>query len=212
MRSGCSNARRLSTTAATAARARSRLVLHQLRGIGAKRIRPRRYRGRRSRRHLLEGGARPPLEFHLHSEIYRARPDVNVVMHTHPRWSTLLTMVGAAFKTCLRASHRAWRRAHDGVSAVHQYEGHGRTRGRVAWRRTRTASEVARRGRRRRRHRGVFRAGDVSRGKRAAPVTAMQMGEPYVFSEAEQQACRANPVVGQPAEKDAGTTIAPSSF
>lgn len=47
---------------------------------------------------LLEGAAKPPLEFHIHSEIYRARPDVNVVMHTHPRWSTLLTMVGAPFK------------------------------------------------------------------------------------------------------------------
>jgi len=47
---------------------------------------------------LLEGTARPPLEFHLHSEIYRARPDVQAVMHTHPRWSTLLTMVGAPYR------------------------------------------------------------------------------------------------------------------
>ena len=47
---------------------------------------------------LVEGRAKPPLEFHIHSEIYRARPDVNAVMHTHPRWSTFLTMVGAKFK------------------------------------------------------------------------------------------------------------------
>ena len=47
---------------------------------------------------LLEGTAKPPLEFHIHSEIYRARPDVNAVMHTHPRWSTLLTIVGATYK------------------------------------------------------------------------------------------------------------------
>jgi L-fuculose-phosphate aldolase len=47
---------------------------------------------------LLEGSARPPLEFPLHAEIYRARPDVGVVMHTHPKWSTLLTMVGAPFR------------------------------------------------------------------------------------------------------------------
>ena len=47
---------------------------------------------------LIEGTARPPLEFHIHSEIYRSRLDVNVVMHTHPRWSTLLTMAGASFK------------------------------------------------------------------------------------------------------------------
>jgi len=47
---------------------------------------------------LVEGSARPPLEFHIHSEIYRARPDVNAVFHTHPKWSTFLTMVGATFK------------------------------------------------------------------------------------------------------------------
>ena len=47
---------------------------------------------------LVEGSARPPLEFHIHSEVYRARPDVNAVAHTHPRWSTFLTMVGAKFK------------------------------------------------------------------------------------------------------------------
>ena len=47
---------------------------------------------------LVEGSARPPLEFPLHAEIYRVRPDVQAVMHTHPRWSTLLTMVGAAYQ------------------------------------------------------------------------------------------------------------------
>jgi L-fuculose-phosphate aldolase len=48
---------------------------------------------------LLEGGARPPLEFHIHAAMYRARPDVHAVLHTHPRWSTFLTMVGAPYKT-----------------------------------------------------------------------------------------------------------------
>jgi len=47
---------------------------------------------------LVEGTARPPLEFHIHSAIYRARPDVHAVMHTHPRWSTLLTMTGAPYR------------------------------------------------------------------------------------------------------------------
>ncbi len=47
---------------------------------------------------LVEGAAKPPLEFHIHSEIYRARPDVNAVFHTHPRWSTFLTMTGHAYK------------------------------------------------------------------------------------------------------------------
>ena len=47
---------------------------------------------------LLEGTAKPPLEFHIHAEIYRARPDVNAVMHTHPRWSTFLTMAGVPYQ------------------------------------------------------------------------------------------------------------------
>ncbi|MBI3050570.1 MAG: class II aldolase/adducin family protein [Acidobacteria bacterium] len=46
---------------------------------------------------LLEGTAKPPLEYHIHSEIYRARPDVNAVMHTHPQWSTFLTMTGTRY-------------------------------------------------------------------------------------------------------------------
>ena len=47
---------------------------------------------------LVEGSAKPPLEFHLHSEIYRARSDVHAILHTHPRWSTLLTMVGTPYQ------------------------------------------------------------------------------------------------------------------
>jgi len=47
---------------------------------------------------LLEGAARPPLEFHIHSEIYRVRPDVRAVLHLHPQWSTLLTMTGAKYR------------------------------------------------------------------------------------------------------------------
>jgi L-fuculose-phosphate aldolase len=42
----------------------------------------------------VEGDVAPPMEFHLHTEIYRARPDVNAVAHTHPLWSTLFSMVG----------------------------------------------------------------------------------------------------------------------
>ena len=38
----------------------------------------------------------PPMEFHLHSAIYRARPDVNAVAHTHPLWSTLFSSAGEA--------------------------------------------------------------------------------------------------------------------
>lgn len=47
---------------------------------------------------VLEGNGKPPLEFHLHAGIYRARPDVKAVVHAHPKWSTLLTMVGQEYQ------------------------------------------------------------------------------------------------------------------
>src|SRR4051812_4793445 len=47
---------------------------------------------------LVGGGAKPPLEYHIHSEIYRVRPDVHAVLHTHPRWSTFLTMAGVPYR------------------------------------------------------------------------------------------------------------------
>ena len=40
----------------------------------------------------------PPMEFHLHSAIYRRRPEVNAVAHTHPLWSTLFSSAGEAVK------------------------------------------------------------------------------------------------------------------
>ncbi len=42
----------------------------------------------------VEGDVVPPMEFHIHTEIYRQRPDVNAVAHTHPMWSTLFSMTG----------------------------------------------------------------------------------------------------------------------
>ena len=47
---------------------------------------------------VLEGNGKPPLEFHLHAGIYRARPDVKAVVHAHPKWSTFLTMVGRGYQ------------------------------------------------------------------------------------------------------------------
>ena len=43
---------------------------------------------------LIEGNGTPPLEFHLHAGIYKARPDVQAIVHAHPKWSTFLTMTG----------------------------------------------------------------------------------------------------------------------
>jgi len=47
---------------------------------------------------LVEGSAKPPLEFHIHAEIYRKRADIQTVLHTHPRWSTFLTMTGVPYQ------------------------------------------------------------------------------------------------------------------
>ena len=46
----------------------------------------------------LDGNVPPPLEFHLHAELYRARPDVSAIVHTHPKWSTYLSMTGTPYR------------------------------------------------------------------------------------------------------------------
>ena len=46
---------------------------------------------------VIEGNGTPPLEFHLHAGIYKARPDVQAIVHAHPKWSTFLTMVGERY-------------------------------------------------------------------------------------------------------------------
>lgn len=47
---------------------------------------------------VIEGNGKPPLEFHLHAGIYKARPDVRAIVHAHPKWSTFLTMTGHAYQ------------------------------------------------------------------------------------------------------------------
>ena len=141
---------------------------------------------------LLEGAAKPPLEFHIHSEIYRARPDVHAVVHAHPRWSTLLTMVGAPFKT---------------VYAQAALIGEVRVMESPLSINTKAMGEqvAATLGGNRavllRSHGAVIVGGDIVECFALATYLeenarrqylAMQIGDPYVFSDAEQQACRAN--------------------
>ena len=47
---------------------------------------------------VLDGNGKPPLEFHLHAGIYKARHDVCAVVHGHPKWSTFLTMTGHGYE------------------------------------------------------------------------------------------------------------------
>ena len=47
---------------------------------------------------VVDGGPfKPPLEFHLHAGVYRARSDVKAVVHAHPKWSTFLSMAGKPY-------------------------------------------------------------------------------------------------------------------
>jgi ribulose-5-phosphate 4-epimerase/fuculose-1-phosphate aldolase len=48
--------------------------------------------------HVIEGQGKPPLEFHLHAGIYKARPDVGAIVHAHPKWSTYLSMTGHPYR------------------------------------------------------------------------------------------------------------------
>ncbi|GAX91355.1 class II aldolase/adducin family protein [Effusibacillus lacus] len=47
---------------------------------------------------LVDGNDAPPMEFHIHTEIYKRREDVGAVAHTHPKWSTLFTMTKVPLK------------------------------------------------------------------------------------------------------------------
>jgi L-fuculose-phosphate aldolase len=139
---------------------------------------------------LVDGDARPPLEFPLHAEIYRLRPDVQAVIHTHPRWSTLLTMVGAPYKAVYAQGALLGdvpvfdsplsvntREIGERVSAV---LGGGnavllKSHGAVI-----VGSSIVE----------CFALTAYLEENASRQYLAMQIGSPYVFSEAEQQLCR----------------------
>lgn len=50
---------------------------------------------------LVDGTARPPAEVFIHTEIYRARPDVGAVVHTHQRAATLAGVLGLPIRPVL---------------------------------------------------------------------------------------------------------------
>lgn len=45
---------------------------------------------------VVEGAARPSIEKRMHAAVYRARQDVNAVIHTHPLYSAVLGVNGMA--------------------------------------------------------------------------------------------------------------------
>lgn len=52
---------------------------------------------------LVEGGAAPPSEVFIHTEIFRRRPDVQVVIHTHQPLATLMGVLDAPILPLLHA-------------------------------------------------------------------------------------------------------------
>ncbi len=140
--------------------------------------------------HLVEGSARPPLEFHIHSEVYRARPDVHSVMHTHPQWSTFLTMAGVQYKAVyaqgvllgalpvmdspLSVNTKPMGEklaATLGAAPAALLKAHGAVT---------VGADIVE----------AFVLAAYLEENAYRQYMAMQIGEPYVFSEAEQQACR----------------------
>lgn len=133
---------------------------------------------------------KPPLEFPIHAEIYRARPNVNAVFHTHPQWSTYLTMVGAPPKVVYaQASLLGEMPVMDSPMSINSREmgekmvaimGENpvvllKAHGVVA-----AAESILE----------CFAYAAYVEENARRQYMAMQIGEPYVFSPAEQEACR----------------------
>jgi ribulose-5-phosphate 4-epimerase/fuculose-1-phosphate aldolase len=141
---------------------------------------------------LIEGVARPPLEFHIHSEIYRARPDVSAVLHLHPRWSTLLTMTGVKYRPVyaqgvlvgdipvLDSPLSVNTKAMGEMLASTLGDGRAvllKSHGAVT-----AGSDLVE----------AFALAAYLEENAHRQYMAMQIGAPYVFSEDEQKACRQN--------------------
>lgn len=60
---------------------------------------------------ILDGpeDTRPVSEYHIHSEIYRARPDVNAVLHAHPEVPILFTIAKGAKLVMVKNHGYRWR-------------------------------------------------------------------------------------------------------
>jgi ribulose-5-phosphate 4-epimerase/fuculose-1-phosphate aldolase len=138
----------------------------------------------------IAGSARPPLEFPIHAEIYRARPDAGAIMHTHPRWSTLLTIAGVPYRPVFgQGALLGEVPVFDSPLSVHT-----EARGREL-----AAALGAGRAVLLKSHGAVIVGADLLEcfaltvyleENAQRQYMAMQIGEPYVLSQAEQAACR----------------------
>jgi L-ribulose-5-phosphate 4-epimerase len=139
---------------------------------------------------LIEGHGTPPLEFYVHAELYRARADVNAVMHTHPKWSTFLTMTGVPYKAVYAqgvllgdpplldsALPMNTKAMGEKLAAT---VGHGPAALVKAHGAVTVGVDIVE----------AFVLAAYLEENAYRQYMAMQIGEPYVFSAAEQQACR----------------------
>lgn len=139
----------------------------------------------------LDGGnVKPPLEFPIHAEVYRARPKINAVFHTHPQWSTYLTMTGVPQKVVYAQASLLGRMPvmnspmsvnsrEMGEAMVAAMDGNPvvllKAHGAVA-----VGESILE----------CFAYAAYIEENARRQYMAMQIGEPYVFSEDEQTACR----------------------
>jgi L-fuculose-phosphate aldolase len=140
----------------------------------------------------VEGTARPPLEFPLHAEIYRTRPDVQAIIHTHPRWSTLLTMTGVPVRpVCAQGTLLGEIPVLESPLSVNTTAMGQRVAAALGSGRAVLLKA----------HGGVVVGSDLVECFALAvyleenarrQYLALQIGDPYVFSAAEQEACRTN--------------------
>jgi ribulose-5-phosphate 4-epimerase/fuculose-1-phosphate aldolase len=64
----------------------------------------------------LDGGYAVPNEFHIHTEVFRARPEVQAVVHAHPREVMVADLAGVALRQVFGAYNiPASRLAHQGI-------------------------------------------------------------------------------------------------
>ena len=64
----------------------------------------------------LDGGYSVPNEFHIHTELFRARADVQAVVHAHPRDVMVADLAGVPLRQVFGAYNiPASRLAHDGI-------------------------------------------------------------------------------------------------
>jgi L-fuculose-phosphate aldolase len=146
---------------------------------------------------LQQGTAKPPLEFPLHAEIYRARPDITAIMHTHPKWSTLLSMVGVPFRPVFpQGSLLGDVPVLDSPLSINTREMGARVAATLG-----AGPAVLLKS-----HGAVVAGADMLEcfartvyleENAERQYLAMQIGTPYVLSEAEQEACRSR--LGTPA-------------